>query len=159
MLRLSGYWSRLPQIPKWLWDFQARAQVEIGQGLIIQKRYTDALQILQQVEQTYSNEYAARSQYLIIRILFEQGNYPGVLEAGKYMRNTYPTYNRLKAEAFLVVAEANYNLGEIFQAKGVLESLVQEDRFPDIQERARRRLEEIEAQELANPLQPFNNNN
>ena len=140
-------------------DFQARAQVEIGQGLIIQKRYTDALQILQQVEQTYSNEYAARSQYLIIRILFEQGNYPGVLEAGKYMRNTYPTYNRLKAEAFLVVAEANYNLGEIFQAKGVLESLVQEDRFPDIQERARRRLEEIEAQELANPLQPFNNNN
>ena len=139
-------------------DLQVRAQVEIGQGLIIQKRYGEALRILQEVEQNNSNEFAARSQYLIIRILFEQGNFGGVVDAGKYMNNTYPSYNLLKAEANLVMAEAYYQLGEVWQAKGALERLIQEDRFPEIQERARIRLEEIQAAEANNPVQPFNNN-
>ncbi|MEM6628300.1 MAG: tetratricopeptide repeat protein [Bacteroidota bacterium] len=139
-------------------DFQLRAKVEIGEGLILQNRYGEATQILREVEQNYANEYAARSQFLLIQILFEQGNFQGVIDAGKHMRNNYPTFNRLKAEAFLIVAEANYQLGEIFQAKGVLESLIQEDRFPEIQREAQQRLQEIQAEENASDDPSLNGN-
>ncbi|MEM8901500.1 MAG: hypothetical protein AAGC85_25550, partial [Bacteroidota bacterium] len=64
----------------------------------------------------------------------------------------YPSFNYWKARTYLVVAEANYELGEIFQAKGTLQSLVDQtrDRYPDIFEAASKRLAEIEEEERNN---------
>jgi hypothetical protein len=84
---------------------------------------------------------------MITRILYDLGRYPETKEAGIYMKSEYPTFNYWKAKAFLFVAEANYKLGEVFQAKGVLESLIAEASFPDIQQAAAKRLEEIQLEE------------
>jgi len=140
-------------------DSRTRAKVEIGEVLYKQSRLSEALAVLEEVEGQFNNEYAARSQLLIIQILFDQNKYELVKEEGKHMNNAYPGYNYLRAQAFLVVAEANYELGEIFQAKGVLESLISEATFPDVQEAARRRLNEIEAEEGSRQLQPQVDNN
>jgi len=135
-------------------ELRTRAHVEIGEAMYNQGKLQQAYNTLAQVEREFNNEWAARAQYLIIRILFDQQRYEEVKEAGKHMNNTYPSFNYLKAQAFLIVAEANYELGETFQAKGVLESLIDEANFPDIQDKARRRLAEIEAEERSREAQP-----
>ena len=59
-------------------------------------------------------------------------------------------FNYWKAKTFLVVADAYYHLGKVFQAKGTLESLIKLDDFSDIQQAASDRLAEIEAEEAEN---------
>ena len=72
-----------------------------------------------------------------------------VTESAIYMKNNYPSFNEWKARTFLVAADAYLALGNTFQAKGTLESLIAEDRFPDIQKAAQDRLDRIEAEENA----------
>ena len=124
-----------------------RAQVEMGECQYYLGDLDIALQTFQEVEMAVNDEHAAQSQYMITRILFEQGQSEAAKEAGLYMKNTYPTHEYWKARTFLVVAEANYALGETFQAKGVLESLIKEAPFQDIKEAAAQRLTEIEQAE------------
>ena len=134
---------------------RTKAQVETGECHYLSGNLQAAFGIFKEVEANFKNEEAAISQYWITSILFDQGRYEDAKEAGIYMKNTYPSFNYWKARTFLVVAEANYQLGEVFQAKGVLESLIAEERFPDIQDQARRRLSKIEAEENTNT--DFNN--
>lgn len=139
--------ARVPEVDI---NARTRAQVEIGECQYFRGMLDDALNNFREVETNFDNELAAQSQYMITQILYEQGKDEETKAAGLYMKNTYPTYNYWKARTFLVVAEANYRLGEVFQAKGVLESLIAEDRFPDVQEQARQRLAEMEAIEQNN---------
>ena len=126
------------------------------------------------VFEDFKNEFGAESQHMVTQILLDQGlkfknagqaaeanaKFEETKTAGIYLKNAYPTFNYWKAKSFLNVAEANYELGEVFQAKGVLESLVSEDRFPEIQKAAQDRLAEIQAEEDAqNALPPSDGNN
>lgn len=126
---------------------RSRALTEIGEAHYAAGQKDKAFEVFTDVERDYKNEFAARSQYNITQIWFDRGQYQKAKDAGLYLKNNYPTYNYWKAKSFLLVAESNYKLGEIFQAKGVLESLISEERFPEIQEQARKRLKEIENEE------------
>jgi TolA-binding protein len=129
---------------------RTKATVEIGNNLYDQKNYEKALESFRSVIRDVKTELGAESQYMVIRILFDQKKYAEVIENGKSMNNDFPDYDEWRARAFLVVAEANYQTGEVFQAKGVLESITKDTRFPDIQAAAKKRLEEIEREEAAN---------
>ncbi len=129
---------------------RVQAQVEIGHCLYLLRDLAGAMEAFANIERDYKNAFGAESQYMITRILYDLGRYAETKEAGIYMKSEYPTFNYWKANAFLFVAEANYKLGETFQAKGVLESLITEAAFPDIQEAASKRLKEIEAEEQQN---------
>jgi tetratricopeptide (TPR) repeat protein len=122
---------------------QERAQVQIGNAQYGQKRLEAAFQTFKKVESENKTELGAESQYMITRILYDQGKFQETRESGLYLQNTYPTYNRWKAQAFLVVARADYALGDNFQAKGVLESLISNSEFPDITRQARELLDKI----------------
>ncbi len=128
---------------------RTQARLQIGTSYYNLGNLERARQSFADIEREFNNESAAQSQYYITQILFDQGRFDDAYEAGVYMKNNYPSYNYWKARTFLVVAEANYELGEIFQAKGTLQSLVDQtrDNFPDVYETAKRRLEEIEAEE------------
>ncbi|MEO0472910.1 MAG: tetratricopeptide repeat protein, partial [Bacteroidota bacterium] len=153
---------------------RTQAKVEIGNLLYLRGLLDQALQRFQTIERDFKNEFGAESQHMITQILYDQGaklknagqsvdanaKFEDTKNAGIYLKNTYPTFNYWKAKSFLIVAEANYQLGEVFQAKGVLESLVGEDRFPEIQQQAQKRLTEIQAEEDAqNALPPVDGNN
>ncbi|GAB4415083.1 MAG: hypothetical protein OHK0039_23480 [Bacteroidia bacterium] len=140
---------------------RTRAQVGIGQCQYLQGNRDAARTTFTAVEQEFKNVFGAESQYMLTLILLEEGRelkergnvaeanakFEAVKQGTLYMRNNYATFNYWKAKTFLVVADAYYELGNIFQAKGTLESLVKEERFPDIQEEARKRLAEIVAAE------------
>lgn len=139
---------------------RTKARLEIGIADYNLGNLVQAKQVFADIEREFNNEYAAQAQYFITQITFDQGRYEEAYEAGVYMKNNYPSYNYWKARTFLVVAEANYRLGEIFQAKGTLQSLVDQTRgsFPDVFEQASRRLAEIEREEQRQQQNQFNPN-
>lgn len=139
---------------------RTKALVEIGYAQYLRGALSDAFETFSVVENDFKNESGAESQYMKTQILFDQGmalradnqleaaneKFEAVKEATRYMANNYPTFNYWKARTFFVVANAFYELGNTFQAKGTLESLAGEDRFPDVQQMAIERLDEISDQ-------------
>lgn len=154
---------------------RTKANVETGNNQYLSGNKVAAKKTFQEVEQEFKNEFGAESQSMIARILLDEGKaiqteakrldeqgsaaqadakyieaaskFEEVKQAVIYQSNNYPTFNYWKAKSFLVAADAFYGLGNTFQAKGTLESLMAEDRFPDIQEAAKIRLREIEEEE------------
>ncbi|MEM9985996.1 MAG: tetratricopeptide repeat protein, partial [Bacteroidota bacterium] len=139
---------------------RTEALVEIGRCQYLRGTLDEAFQTFTVVENDFKNAFGAESQAMKAQILLDQGillkergqaqaatdKFNAVKEATRYMANNYPTFNYWRARTFLVVAEAYYQLGNAFQAKGTLESLAREDRFPDIQQEALDRLAELEAE-------------
>ncbi len=156
---------------------RTKANVEIGNNQYLSGDKATAKRTFQDVEREFKNDFGAESQYMIGKILLDEGTslkaeatrlsqqgstaqaneksaqakakFEEVKQAVIYQSNNYPTVNYWKAKAFLVAADAFYELGNTFQAKGTLESLISEDRFPDVQEAARKRLQEIQDAENA----------
>jgi tetratricopeptide (TPR) repeat protein len=142
---------------------RTKAMVEMGHCQYLNGDLQGAFQTFTNVETEFKNAFGAESQYMISRIYYDEGlvlknqgqpqlaqeKFEAVKTATIYQKNNYPTFNYWKAKTFFVAANAYYELGNSFQAKGTLESLVAEDRFPDVQEEARIRLAEIEAAEAA----------
>ncbi|MCB9235705.1 MAG: tetratricopeptide repeat protein [Bacteroidia bacterium] len=120
-----------------------RAHVQIGVCKYFLKNYDEALEIFTEIDKNYTNVFGAESQYWKTKLLFDQGKYAEAKEAGIALKDKYTTQHYWRARVFLVVAEADLAMGDSFQAKGNLERLSQEDRFPEIQKEALRRLREI----------------
>lgn len=143
---------------------RTQARVEIGNCQYLAGALDQAMATFGEIEKDFKNEFGAESQYMIVRIFYDKGinlkvagddvsakaQFEQSKSAGLYQRNTYPTFNLWNARTFLYVAEANYELGESFQAIGVLESLINEAPFDDIKQQAQKRLDEIRAEEAAN---------
>lgn len=156
---------------------RSKANVEIGNNQYLAGDKIAAMRTFKEVEREFKNEFGAESQAMIAQILLDEGKdlkaeanrldeqgsnaqadakiqeatekFEEVKQAVIYQSNNYPTFNYWKAKAFLIAADAFYELGNTFQAKGTLESLIAEDRFPDIQQAAERRLREIEEEEAS----------
>ncbi|MCI4668703.1 MAG: tetratricopeptide repeat protein [Bacteroidia bacterium] len=145
-------------------ESKTQAYVEKGKAQYASKDYQAAMETFALVEQDFKNEYGAESQLMIAQIFLDQGialkksgqeelakgKFSQVIDAVKYFANQYTTYNYRKAKVFLIAAEAYYQMGKVFQAKGTLGSIIREAAFPDIKEQAQKRLEEIEAEEAKN---------
>ncbi len=139
---------------------RTEALVAIGTNQYLRGNLEDAFETFSVVENDFKNAFGAESQYMKTQILYDQGGqlkeagqletanekFEAVKEATRYMANNYPTFNYWKARTFFVVANAFYASGNIFQAKGTLESLAAEDRFPDVQQMAIERLDQIREQ-------------
>ncbi|MEM6264706.1 MAG: tetratricopeptide repeat protein [Bacteroidota bacterium] len=130
-----------------------KAKLEIGISQYYTNRLNEALLTLREVQLNSTTEFGARAQYMITRILYDQGKYDDSKQAGLFLQNNYPTYNYWKAKAFVVVARSDYSKGDYFQAKGVLESLIAESRFNDITQEAQELLNKIVDEELQSQQQ------
>ncbi|WNJ18059.1 tetratricopeptide repeat protein [Pontibacter sp. G13] len=142
---------------------RTKARVQLGFAQYEGGNLDGALETFAAVEQEYKNELGAKSNFMMTQILFDQGvelkqtgrvelakgKFEQVMTATKYQKNAYPTFDYWKARTFLVAANASYENDNSFQAKGILNSLVKEERYPDVQAAARKRLDEIEAAENA----------
>lgn len=119
----------------------------------IEKAHT----IFKALEKDNDDEFGARGQFGIVRYWHAKDEHDKAIDATFYFNDNYPTYNYWKARTFLVLAETYYKMGNIFQAKGTLESLAGESRFPDVQEMAKKRRAEI-VQEENQSIAPVSGN-
>lgn len=123
-----------------------KARVQVAACEYFLGNRDDAFQIFSEIEKEETNVFGAESQYYITRILFDRGEYEQSKNAGIYLKDQYPGYNYWKAKAYLVVAEDYLALGDTFQAvKGTLESLASQGAFPDVQQAAQQRIDELNA--------------
>ena len=120
-----------------------KASVLIGNAHFNTKKYEDALRIYREIAETNRDNQGAEAQYMIAKTLYEQGKYKEAVDAAKFMRNNFPD-SEWKARSFLVVAEANVKMGNSYQAKAVLESLMKDDRYPNVIKLAEDRLKELQ---------------
>jgi TolA-binding protein len=90
----------------------------------------------------------AEAQYLLSQALFEQKKYPEALAEALKVNSNYANYELWQGRAFLQVAEIYAAQGEIFQARGTLNSII-ENNFPvaEIVEAAKARLKTLPADE------------
>ncbi|MCB0843070.1 MAG: tetratricopeptide repeat protein [Bacteroidetes bacterium] len=144
---------------------RTKAQVEIGHCFYLEGNLASAKAAFAIVEKDFKNEEGAESQYMITRILFDEGmkfkqqgkpdlakgKFEEVKSATIYMANNFSSYNYEKAKTFLVAAQAYYEMGNVFQAKGTLESLISDAPYPDVKAEAEIILAKIEAAEKQEP--------
>lgn len=125
---------------------RTKARVQIAACEYFLGAVDDAFRIFSEIEKDHENVFGAESQYYLVRILYDRGEYEQSKIAAFYLKDQYTSYNYWKARAYLILAEDYVQLGDTFQAtKGTLESLANQDAFEDVRKQAKERLEELEA--------------
>ncbi len=118
-----------------------RAKSSLGLG-----QFAQGMQELRATTAAASDENGAEAQYLLAEAHFQQKQYKEALEEAFKVNKTYGAYQRWVGYNFLLLADVYAAQGEIFQAKGTLESLINQ-KFPlaDVVAEARRKLANLEA--------------
>ena len=118
-----------------------RAKSSLGLG-----QYAQGIQELRATTSAASDENGAEAQYLLAEAQFQQKNYKEALAEAFKVNQTYGAYQRWVGYTFLLLADVYAAQGEVYQAKGTLESLIN-GKFPltDILAEARRKLANLEA--------------
>lgn len=98
---------------------------------------------LQYVTQNTKNESGAEARYLLAKIKFEQGLYLESQNLCFDLSNQVPSYEYWVAKAFILLAENYSKLGNNFQAKSTLQSILDEysNETDGIKEETKKKLE------------------
>lgn len=86
----------------------------------------------------------AESNYNVGLVLFKQGKYKQSLEVLYQLNKTFGTYDFWLGKSFLLIAENNLALGEDFQARATLQSLIDYSSNALIVEEAKTRLKTLD---------------
>ncbi len=106
---------------------------------------TDAEKYYKAVAKLTKTEYGAEAKYMLAKILFIQEKYTESQQACFDLSNQVPAYEYWVAKGFIVLAETYAKLGNDFQAKSTLESIIDEYSIENdgIIEEARKKLNEL----------------
>jgi TolA-binding protein len=78
------------------------------------------------VSKLTKTEYGAEAKYMLAQILFIKGKYLDAQQACFDLSNQVPAYEYWVAKGFIILAETYAKLGNDFQAKSTLESIIDE---------------------------------
>src|SRR5690606_8173692 len=94
------------------------------------------------------DEHGAEAKYLLGKVLYETGAYKQSYETLIALKNDFPAYEEWVGKGFLLLADNFVAMGDIFQAKATLKSLI--DNFPlsSVKEAAKAKLKAIEEADL-----------
>lgn len=108
-----------------------------------------AFEEFKEIEGKNTNTFGAESQYYMSRILYDRKEYAESQKSVLVFNERYSGYNYWKALAFLVMAEDYIAVRDTFQAIGTLESVISslstKNEYPEVRERAQKRLDEVRA--------------
>lgn len=121
-----------------------QASLWIANSQFFLKMYPEAEKTYQTVVKQDGEELGSEAQLMLMRIHFIAKRYQETIDAGKFLKNNFPD-SEWKDKAVLWMAEANYELKNLFQAQSMLEELVSKTKSPEIKDYAQKRLEEWKA--------------
>lgn len=96
---------------------------------------------------TAKDEYGAEAQYLLGELLFNQRQYQKSIEALIELNNSFNIYKEWVGKSYLLLADNYVALGDYFQAKGTLQSIIEKFPLENYKELARKKLKEVEKKE------------
>lgn len=92
---------------------------------------------------------AVEAKYMVARILNEQQQYKPSLDTCFKLKDKYSSYEYWIAKTFILIADNYYALGNAFQAKATLESIVENyDGDQEVLNEAKTKLENLKNEEL-----------
>jgi len=124
-------------------EMKQEANLIIGKSAI----ETDSVELakfsFEQVSKISVNEYAAEARYYLAYIEFKKGNYKRSEELIFKFINEMNAYDYWLAKTFILLADNYLAIGNTFQAKHTLQSIIDNYDGPELGEIARKKMEDI----------------
>ncbi len=116
----------------------------LGKSAYQQKDYATATDHFLNTLNSAQDEYGAEAQYMLAKIQFEQGQFQSSNETLYDLNNKFGAYDLWLGKSFLLISDNYLGLGEIFQAKATLNSIIENAPQPEIVAQAKEKLANIE---------------
>ena len=133
---------------------QNKATLFIGKAAKAKGDYETAKDEFISTLNTAQDEYGAEAKYLLAEIFYLNKDYKLCYETLISLNRDFSTYTDWVGKSFLLLEEYYIAMGDLFQAKATLKSLI--DNFPQEQVKivARERLKKLEDEELKKQVKP-----
>lgn len=115
--------------------------------------YQEATDSFIQAANAAKDEVGAEAQYMIALIQHNQKKYQQSVETLFQFNTNYSMYRYWLGKSFILIAENYRQMGEIFQAKETLKSIIANSKEPAVVEEAKAKLAAIEQNETAGETQ------
>lgn len=124
---------------------QNKASLYLGKAAYAKGDFETAKDEFLSTLNTAKDAHGAEAQYMLGQIFYQKGEYQRSIEALIEVNNSFNPYQEWVGKAYLLMADNYIALDDLFQAKGTLNSII--ENFPDeeIKEKAKVKLAEIEA--------------
>lgn len=126
---------------------QSKASLYLGKIAFAKGDYESAQDEFLNTVNAAQDEYGAEAKYMSAQILYLQKQYKQSYETLISLNNDFASYDAWVGKSYLLLADNFVGMGDNFQAKATLQSLI--DNFPlaTVKDEARRKLKEIEKTE------------
>ncbi|MEO1652751.1 MAG: tetratricopeptide repeat protein, partial [Bacteroidota bacterium] len=114
-----------------------------GKVALAQQNYPSARQIFLDLSENANDEYGAEASYLIADIYYRQQRYQESLDQLFSLNKKFSNFEKWRGRAFLLIADNYIALGETFQAKATLQSLIDKSPDPFVVSEARTKLSKL----------------
>ncbi len=125
-------------------DATNRAQLYKAKAAYSEGNFDEAIDQLLTTINSAKNQYGAEAQYLLGQIFYQQKRYQESLNTLFEFSENFSDYEQWLGKAFLLVADNYIALKELFQAKGTLNSIIENSSVKVIVDEAKTKLKTIE---------------
>ena len=119
-----------------------------GKALMQQGKFEEAKNYFQQTIKNAHDVHAAEAFYLTADLLYQQGKYRESIERLIEFSKEFMAYEEWIGKGYLLIADNYIALEDYFQARGTLQSLIENFPLDQIKEKARKKLEKIDELQL-----------
>ncbi|MDX1628051.1 MAG: tetratricopeptide repeat protein [Fulvivirga sp.] len=122
---------------------QNKSSLYLGKVAYQQGEYDRAIDEFLNTLNTAKDEYGAEAKYLIGKIFYERGEYKKSIETLIELTNNFNIYKEWVGKAFLLLADNYIARKDYFQARGTLQSVI--DNFPleGVKKQAEEKLQQV----------------
>jgi TolA-binding protein len=131
-----------------------KASLYLGKNAMSRGDYVTAKDEFLNTLNTARDEYGAEAKYLLAEIFYLNGEHKQAYETLVSLNSDFQAYTDWVGKSFLLMADNSMAMGDNFQARYTLQSLI--DNFPlqEVKDRAAEKLRRLDEQEKAAQPQP-----
>ena len=122
-----------------------RAQLMAGKVALAKNDFKTAQADFEKTIALAKDVYGAEAHYLLGDILYRQKKYKESIALLLKFNEQFNDAEYWKGKAFLLIAESDVSLNELVQAKGVLQSIIDNSPEPAIVDEAKQKLASLES--------------
>ncbi|MBL6449981.1 tetratricopeptide repeat protein [Fulvivirga sp. 29W222] len=123
---------------------QNKASLYLGKAAYAMGKYEDAKDEFLSTLNTAKDEHGAEAQYLLGQIFYQSKQYQQSIEALIELNSSFNVYEEWVGKAYLLLADNYAALGDFFQAKGTLKSIIENFPLEHVRQKAKAKLADIE---------------
>lgn len=133
---------------------ESKANLFLGKAAYRQGNNQEAMDYFLTTLNTAKDENGAEAQWLVAEIQYKNGEYKNSIETLYDLNSNFSAYEFWLGKSFLLIADNYIALEETFQAKATLNSLVERSPLPEIVEKAKGKLAQLEEEQAKQPEEP-----